>query len=298
MNVRIKTVIIFLLSATMISCKGKSDGGLISSEGLEIAQQVGDFMVSVDEFGAGNSSIALQDKSIRTYFDRYAPNEMSESLFSKLFLPEAWAASCSAATYSNCSGSQRVKNFTNCTVGSATFSGSVTLNWSTACSIASVGQYATRNPNLTVTGRLGSTLKITKTGTDGQRLQMAAAGPPKVYNFTSDGINRRFTDANNSVRMDFTTTTVSPITITGGDRNGRVIANGSIQIRNNINSVTCTYSPNNVRWTSDCNCPVSGSWSGSCSDGHTASVVLSGCGTATVSYDDVSESITFDRCGN
>lgn len=292
-----RIVLVSLAAFVLTACKAKN-GGSISTEGLEVAQQVGDFMASTDEYGAGSSTIALSEKEVRRYFAQYAPNEVGESLFSRLLLPEAWAASCAQVSFAACSSNQRVKNFSGCTIGGATFSGNVTLAWSNSCAITAVNDYATRSPNLTVTGRLGSTLSITKTGTDGQRLQLAASGPPKVYNFTSDGINRKFTRADNTVLMDFTTTTVSAITVTGGDRSGRKMTGGSIQIRNNINSVTCTYSPSDVTWTSDCNCPVSGSWSGSCSDGHTASVVLSGCGTATVNFDDTSESITFDRCGN
>lgn len=294
-----KIILIVLGTAILVSCKAKDGAGSISTEGLEVAQQVGDFMASTDEYGAGTSSIALNEKEVRRYFAKYAPNEISDNLFSRLLLPEAWAASCAVVGFGGCSSSRKVKTFSGCTVGSATFNGTVTLEWNQgSCAITAINDYATRSPNLTVTGRLGSTLSITKTGTDGQRLLLAASGPPKVYNFTSDGINRKFTRADNTVMMDFTTTTVSAITVTGGDRNGRKMTGGSIQVRNNINSVTCTYSPNNITWVSDCNCPVSGSWSGSCSDGNTASVELNGCGTATVNFDDTSESITFDRCGN
>jgi hypothetical protein len=51
-----------------------------------------------------------------------------------------------------------------------------------------------------------------------------------------------------------------------------------------------------VSWTSSCNCPSSGSWSGSCSDGNSFSISITGCGSANLTLGEESSSVLFDRC--
>lgn len=304
-SIMLKLVPALLLLAGFWACNKNGEGSTISNEALEVTQQVGDFMASVDEFGGNTHNITSLEKSIRRDFERHAPGELfRENLMAQLLLPEAWAASCStAATYSACSSEKMTKTFSACTIGQATFNGTIALAWSNSstCTLgSSIGAYITRNPNLTVTGRLGSTLTIAKTNVtgDGQKLELSTSGSPKTYFYTSDGIDRKFTNSEGRVTMNFTSSTNSAITITGGDRVGRKMSGGAFRVVNNINNVSCNFAPTDVTWTADCNCPTSGTWAGSCSDGYTVSVSMNGCGTATVTYDDVSESIQFDRCGD
>ena len=99
--------------------------------------------------------------------------------------------------------------------------------------------------------------------------------------------------------MDFTTTVTQPITITGEMRSGRVMTGGSLQVKNNITSVTCSYSPTNVTWApgTTCNCPTQGTWQGTCSDNKTSTLVLTGCGTGNYTEGTQTDPVTFDRCG-
>ncbi|MCM2322947.1 MAG: hypothetical protein NDJ90_06760, partial [Oligoflexia bacterium] len=60
--------------------------------------------------------------------------------------------------------------------------------------------------------------------------------------------------------------------------------------------VSCSFSPSNVTWTSTCNCAVNGTWNGTCSDGKTASLDITGCGTATLTIDAITQDVAFDRC--
>lgn len=281
----------------LMSCKGSSDSDVITEEGLEFAQQVGDFMTSIDEFGGNDRIITSLDRmDAERDFRRYSPRDIEPSLISQLLLPEVWAATCSSQTYNGCGSGAQTKNFAGCTVGSLTINGTVTLQWNpnTACAMSAPSHYVTRKPTLTSTGRLGATLSITAAN-EGQRITYLAAGQ---FAISSDGINRKFTSSGGSVLMDFTSRTSANIMLTGTTRQDRVLNGGTLVVVNNRNSAACSYTPSNVAWTnSSCSCPVSGVWSGSCTDGNSSSIQMTGCGTANVQFNGVTSSIKFDRCG-
>lgn len=301
-----KLAITLLMSCMMFS--GCKVDVTTTADIQETAQQVGDVMASVDEAGGSTGSIAsmkdMKDmqNSVKQTFDRYTPGELSESMVAKLFLPEANAASCSGAGFAACSSNSIVRSFAGCSVGSATFSGDVTLTWSngnTNCSLGgAVNARITRVPNFVVTGRRGATLTVTKTGTVGQRIELLTnAGANSVFAFSNDGINRVFANGSTTL-FNQTTATSGDITVTGTSRTNRVMNGGSLNVTNILTSVVCNYVPTNVTWSSSaCNCPISGSWAGTCSNGKTTTLVITGCGTANYSEGSDSETVTFDRCG-
>lgn len=274
----------------------------------ETAQQIGDVMASVDETGGSTGSIAsMKDterlqNSVRQSFIRFAPNDINENMIAKLFLPQANAAGCGTASFAPCSSNVIIRSFNGCTVGSAVFSGDVTLTWAGglgSCSMGTTpGATITRVPNFTVTGRRSASLAVTKTGAFGQRIELVtAAGTNSVVKFTNDGINRVFS-IGSTILFNQTTATSGDITVTGTSRSSRVMSGGSLNVTNNLNAVVCNYVPTNVTWAGGtCNCPTSGSWSGSCSDGKTTTLVITGCGTANYTEGSDTEAVTFDRCG-
>lgn len=300
-----KLTLLMIAAATLFfGCK-KSDA-TYAADIQETAQQVGDVMASVDESGGSGGNIAsMKDieqmqKSVKKSFDRYAPGELSENMVAKLFLPEAQAASCAGAGFAACDNTTRkiVRSFAGCTVGSAVFSGDVTLTWSVAgtnCSMGGVnGAMITRVPNFTVTGRRGATLTVSKTGTNGQTIELVNAG---VLKFKNDGINRVIASGATTL-FNQTTATSGDITVTGTSRTNRVMSGGSLNVTNNLTSVVCNYVPTNVTWAGGtCNCPTSGSWSGTCSDGKTTTLDITGCGTANFTEGSSTEAVVFDRCG-
>ncbi len=302
-----KFILIFSFPFFILGCKITAIPAE-SSDIQETAQQIGDVMASVDEVGGASGNIALKSpqNSIEKTFNRYAPGELEEShksMIANILQPKANAATCSGAGFAMCAGRVITRNFNNCTVGSATFSGTVTATWGgvngSGCTLGTVaGDTITRDPNFTVTGRRGATLQVLKSGSIGQRLQWSSGlSTAKRFTFSNDGINRKFT-LNSAVLFDQTTTTTTPITITGSDRANRIMNGGVLNVSNAITGVSCDYQPTNVTWTAGCNCPTSGSWAGSCSDGKTTSLVLtSTCGTATYTVGTDTQSITLDRCG-
>jgi hypothetical protein len=273
----------------------------------EVGQQLGDIMASIDEAGGSAGTLGQNDRQAATrLFARLDPDFRSgQTALSHFFswIPEAHAVLCSdSSTFGACTGSTTVtRSFGGCTLGSLTFTGSTSLIWSNAggCSLAAFGDFITRQPSITVTGRRGATLTINRSGTFGQKLTwQSGLTTNKVFGFSNDGIRRIFATGSGVILADLTTTTTADITVTGTTRTNRVLSGGNLRVTNNVSGVTCDYVPASVAWTAGCNCPNSGNWSGTCSDGKATSLTLNGCGTGTLTIGAESTTFAFDRCGS
>lgn len=284
------------------SCKGSA---VEESSESEVAQQLGDVVASVDEVGGSAGLISLNIQN--SYFRTLVRLDQSSRLESLLDLSKmnpninAYADSCSSInTYSSCIANTITRNFGSCTMGSKTFAGSVNLVWggsSSSCNLVVAGDSISRSPAFTITGRRDATLTVSKTGSFGQKLTwISGTGFNKVFSLTNDGIRRTFVNSENVTTFDFTTMTNSAVTVTGSRRNERVMSGGSFVVTNHLTNVLCTYVPSQLTWTSSCNCPTSGSWAASCTDGNTATLTHDGCGIANFEFAGASESIELDRC--
>jgi hypothetical protein len=78
-----------------------------------------------------------------------------------------------------------------------------------------------------------------------------------------------------------------------------VINSGTLVITNNLKNYQATVTASAITWNSTCNCPVSGSLTGTLIGSKTGTVDLeiTGCGTATLTTAQTHETIDFDRCG-
>ena len=277
------------------ACSNTPEGEIEDIE--EVAQQLGDVMASIDEFGGDAGTFALLTTGASKNICRKEP----KSAFDKIgifFLPKAQAETCAAAnTFSSCSNNSITRDFAGCTVFGALFNGTVAYTFLDAgtdntCLMAATGDSIKRQPNFTVSGRRGATLTVSATGVNGQVLTKAGAA---AYTFSSDGIRRLFT-AGGATLFDFTTATTADITVTGNNRNNRTLTGGVLRITNNLTAVTCDFTPSALNWSSSCNCPTSGSWSATCSDGKSSSLTISGCGDGSFSLGEETTTVTFDRC--
>lgn len=293
--------LVLSLSLISFSCEKKEDDALTTQlDSEEMAQQIGETMAAVDEAGGSSGQLAFMKANLKT-FARRAPEALEKKGLFSLVNPTAEAATCSSAPgFGGCSNDRIVRNFNNCTIGSATVSGTVTLSYYDAdgfndntCSL-STGESVARNPNFTVTGLRGAELAVTKTGAFGQTVGRITS---TQYRIDNDGINRKLTFGGQTV-LDVTTTISStdPIIVSGTARTGRVMNGGTITLTDNVSGKTCTMTPSNVTWNGTCNCAISGSWSGSCSNGTSADITITGCGTANATINGEAKSVTFDRC--
>jgi hypothetical protein len=276
----------------------------VSTEGIdEVAQQVGELMASVDEFGGSGGTLSQHQKSFQKMEDRLDPHFTFPGL-----LPNAFAASCiSSATFSGCDNAQRTleKRFNNCSLGLATFNGSVSLTWGgsgSGCSLGiptGAGATITRVPEFSVTGLRGATLKVFKESPAniGQRLTyVSGIGPSARFTVSSDGIRRVFSLPDESRLLDYTSSTPEPLGLTGSGRTGRRLSGGILRVKNNLEDLSCDFTPTNVTWSLNCSCPVSGSWQATCSDGSSSSIEITGCGSAEFTFGSETQTISFDRC--
>ena len=289
------------VSAILVGCSPESR---VSSEGLdEVAQQVGDVMASIDETGGPQGTLSQLENSYLKMERRLDPHFEFPGL-----IPNAFASSCiTSSSFSMCSASRSMtRTFNDCTLGLATFAGTVKLTWGgtsgSGCSlgIPSAGGTITRAPDYTVTGLRGATLKV---GLDpsaalGQRLTyVGGLGSGAQFNFSSDGIRRVFTLPDGSPLIDFTTRTLDNLVLTGVARSSsRVLNGGTLEVKNNLSDFKCDFTPNQVTWSPTCTCPVSGTWRALCSDGTNSSIELTGCGSAEFTFGLESQTISFDRC--
>jgi hypothetical protein len=287
---RMSPIVLTTLTVALSACSRGTDVE-------ELGQQIGDVVASIDEAGGNSGSFALVAGAERT-FARLAPGETRESWVARLIAEPAYAATCAtASTFGACSSNVITRSFNDCNVLGATFSGNVTLTWgggASNCSMTATGHTLTRVPAFTMTGRRGATLTVRKSGTNGQVL---TKGSGNTFALASDGIRRTFVNAQGETTFDFTTETTAAMTITGTARTGRTLSGGTLRVTDHVQEEVCEFTPSSVTWAANCNCPVSGSWAGSCGGGaRTASIEFTSCGVATVTLDGDSESITFDRC--
>lgn len=293
----IKACVVLVLALELLACSGAVEN---VSDISETAQQVGDISASVDELGGTTGQYALHQESEKIFARLGGENRFLtvDWLSAQLFGDRAYAAACAtSAILGACSSNQKIRVFSGCTVGTATFNGNVVLSYSNTgvgnCTMPTAGDYITRNPSLTVTGLRGATLTILKSGAEGQKVTRQGG---TSFLFTTDGIRRVFTNSEGESIFDFTTTTVSGLTVTGVNRSGRVLNGGTLRILNNKTSESCDISPTNVQWEANCNCPTSGSWTGTCAGGKTMTLTYGSCGTAEFELDSNRGSVTLDRC--
>lgn len=297
-----------IVAAALPGCFGGADVSDVPDATLEeTAQPIGDVVASIDEVGGSTGAIASRDlpsgegRAADFLFARREPRDRFR--LDSFLVPSAEATSCAlAATFGTCSAHTLTRTFGGCTVGGARFSGTVAFDWShlaasSTCDIAVSGDSVSRKPNFSVTGRHGAVLTVSTTGTDGQVLALTSgAGMNRVFSVSSDGIRRLFT-VSGATLFDFTTETTSDLALTGSNRGSRVLSGGTLRVTNNSTGVTCDYVPSGVAWTTNCNCPTTGSWGGTCSDGTNVTLQHTGCGAAVFTKGATTIDLRLDRCG-
>jgi hypothetical protein len=260
----------------------------------QIGAAVGEVMASVDESTKGSGATA------RLPILRM-PDELQAPLWRQVFdgvVRTAYAGSCVQALFGSCNSGVRTRAFGQCGIGAATLDGMVTLTFSDtrSCAVASVGDSVNRTADFTLTGPYGGTLAVSSPA-GGQVLTRTATG----FDYTVPGMHRVLTGPAGRTLFDISTRTTAPIHLTGSSRSDLVIASGALEVSHNLAGYEVTLVPENLTWTSSCNCAVSGKLTGTVAgggklDGKSASVTLTGCGQAEVDIDGDTETVTLDRC--
>ncbi len=268
------------------------------SDQAQIGAAVGEVMASADDAASGSSTMA----SLHGLPFRGMPDGLEGPLWRRALAavePSAYGAACYPFSFSACASGVRTETFSSCSYGAATIDGSVTLTFSdtAACGLVAAGDSVARTANFSVTGPYGGTLAVSSPG-GGQVLTRTATG----WTFAVPGMERVLTGPAGHKLFDISTMTTTDLTLTGTSRADRTIVSGTLVVEHNIAKYQVALTPNNLTWSAKCTCAVSGSLTGTVSggadDGKSATVTLTGCGTADVSINGESESVTMDRCAS
>jgi hypothetical protein len=260
----------------------------------QIGDAVGELMASVDESTKGSGATA------RLPILRM-PEELKPPVWHRMydgFCHTAYAASCVQSLFATCNAGVRARTFNQCSIGAATLDGMVTLTFSDtrACTLVAAGDSVTRTADFTLTGPYGGTLAVSSPG-GGQVLTKTATG----FDYNVPGMQRVLTGPAGRKLFDISTRTTSPIHINGSSRADLTIVSGALEVSHNLAGYKVTLQPENLTWNTTCNCAVSGKLTGTVAgggklDGKSASVTITGCGSADVDIDGDTESVTLDRC--
>jgi hypothetical protein len=266
------------------------------SDQAQIGAAVGDVMSSADDAANGSSPTAM----LHGLPIHVLPAELGAPLWRRAldgFVTPAYGAACFPYAFSACDSGVRTETFSSCSYGAATIDGSVSLMFSdtAGCALSTVGDSVVRTASFTVTGPYGGTLAVSSPG-GGQTLTRTATG----FDYAVPGMERVLTGSAGREIFDIATKTTTNLTITGSSRADLTIASGTLVVQHNLAHYSVALTADNLSWSSHCTCAVSGSLAGTVTggndDGKAATVKLTGCGTADVTIDGETESVTMDRC--
>ncbi|MCB0384500.1 MAG: hypothetical protein KDD43_03835 [Bdellovibrionales bacterium] len=284
-------IAILAVSTLLVGCGDNEDKALDSTFELSAESMITALSGTADDHNGGS----------------YASANLRKQNIAELFLPRAYAATCSRAALETCSSGVKTATYSACDISGTLLSldGSVTLTYSdSGCGMASASDNVTRTYDYTITGPRGGNLQVFSTAlTDYRGTSISGGG--KLTNTGSNwevqvlGKNKILKTAGGVTIMSHSIRTLSNVTITGGlSRSSRVMNGGQVEVNHNLAKFTAVYTPNNLQWSSTCCHPVSGSLSVTF-DGTvtgTGSVVFNGCGSATVAKDDKERNISLSYC--
>ncbi len=281
------------------SCIQNADDVYEIDAPTELAQHVGDSLVSIDESGGTtNGQISYTNPvGFEKSFVRLAGGQPMK--FSDLFVSQSYATTCSDKVFEACANSQRVRNFAGCTIaGGGAINGNVTLTYTgataTSCTAPASGNTISRIPNFSIVGLRGATF-VVSAPTTGQT--MTRQSNLTSFLLSNAGINRNFTTSRGTVVVD-STITATNLYVSGNSRLNRTVSGGSMSIEDHVSNSSCALTiATPLIWGNDkCNCPTSGVINGTCTDVPTMSITFgSTCGEVALDKGTL-QIVTLDRC--
>lgn len=268
----------------------------------EITQALGDSLAAMDEAGGLDSGdYTRADSDFSKTYARLNGESFPNAVLSKIF-PMAEAGTCTTVAFTACDTTNFLKSRTlgSCSTlaSGGALKGFIKMTYAgsgqSSCTLPASTDNVTRLANIEVSGLRGAVFGTGPTST-GQVLTRTGAS---TFTYTDNGTYRKFTDPTATQLLNLTTSTGTAISLSGSNRSGRTITAGTLNIVNNLNSVSCSFTPNTIAWgSSSCNCPTSGNLSSTCSDGTSMTVAFSStCGVVTLTNNTDVSTITLDRC--
>lgn len=236
----------------------------------EVGQQIADIMASVDEMGGASGTLHTM-------------------------------ATCYGNGFGACASNNITRNFSGCTTGPYTFTGTVGFTWggsSVNCTMGGIGAYVTRVPNYQISGYRNGLLSVYKDPFGEKLTWSSTSGGTNTYAYNNSGTRRNIT-VNGTLYYDTTLTTAGDVAVIGQNRANRKMSGGTIELVDNMTGMICTLSAQNVTWAdATCTCATQGSWVGTCVGAGAVRLDMLACGSASITLGNYSEGIQLDRCTN
>lgn len=265
----------------IVGCNGQEENS-VGSENEDLVTSVED---AVTTLGAVMDD--QEGEAYATQMNKSYPEMIEEILF-----PKAYAANCVRPVNMACNSGVKTSTFSDCSIfgGLALATGTISLDYSqNDCSMAADGDSVNRTYRYEIVGPRGGQLEVSSADNDdysGDTIGGGATLTNTVSGWELDilGKHKVFT-RNGRERMNKSIKTLAPLEISGGIRRAnRRVNNGQLQVSHNLAEFKAIYTAQDLRYSSSCCHPVSGSMSveytGSISG--TATVEFNSCGSATL----------------
>ncbi len=289
-----KIVRLLLLGFLVTQCNPKDNADSSANEALT---------TSVED-AVTTMSAVLDDQE----GEGYAVNSQKSypEILDEILFPKAYAAGCVRPVFKVCNNGSKSSVFQDCSLfnGQVLASGQIDLDYSeNDCSMDVVGNQVARTYNYELVGPRNGQLTVSSevhTDYTGATIGGGALLTRTASGFDLDilGKHKVFT-RNGRERLDRSIQTLSPLEIAGGlERSVRRITNGQLQVSHNKAEFTAIYTAQDLRWSSSCCHPVSGSLSVDYTGSRegSATVTFGSCGRATLEKDGESHELAFSYC--
>ena len=285
---------LILVGALMVGCKANEDSSSTADENLTS---------SVED--AVTTMSALMDdqegESYATNIKKSYPEMIDELIF-----PKAYAAGCIRPVHQVCDNGSKSSVFQDCSIfgDQVLASGQIDLEFSqNDCSMALVGDQVARTFDFELVGPRGGQMTVSSAEhSNYSDIRVGGGAEITKTNLGWDldilGKHKVFT-RNGRVRMDKSIQTLSPLEISGGlRRSQRQVNNGQLQVHHNLAEFTALYTAQDLRWSSSCCHPVSGTLTVEYTGSRTgsATVEFGSCGTAELEKDGEIHDVQFSYC--
>ncbi len=270
-----------LMSLLIINCRGKENLGTPGAD-EDLSSSLEDAVTTMG---------AMIDDQAGESYAKATPQNSLETLEEILF-PKAYAAGCIRPVFKACSSGIKNSQFSDCSMfrGQVLASGEINLDYSqNDCSMDQTGDDVARTYQYELVGPRGGQLSVTSQDQEDYRGEIIGGGAlltktSSGHSLDILGKNKIFT-RNGRVLRNKSIRTISALEISGGLARGqRQVNNGQIEVIHNLAEFVATYSAQDLRWSSSCCHPVSGSlsveYTGSLEG--TAQVEFQSCGQATL----------------
>lgn len=295
-----------LLCATACGKKADSPGGTDSEVTTSSTSDTIEQGITSASAIADDGSGEVFSQSANDLFQSAATSHAKYAWVGFLINSATAANNCSRAYQASCVNGTKTASYSNCSVADSAINlaGQIELQYSNMSCRLEVGDSVLRLYDYTINGPRGGAINVTSALRQdylgesiggGGKLSRTAINAWSLEILGKHKIGTR----RSKTLFDVSIRTTAPIAVTGAlSRTGRTMNGGTLEVHHNLAKFTASFKPNNLKWSSGCCHPTSGSmdvtYSGSLTGN--ATVTFNGCGTGVLQKDGSSENLNLSYC--